>query len=108
MLYGHRNNPRGYADALEEVDTRLPELLSALQAGDLLIFTADHGNDPTTSSTDHSREYVPLLAAGVRVRAGTDLGTRETFADLGATVADVLGIGTIPLGISFADLLLRT
>ncbi len=108
MLYGHRNNPRGYADALEQVDTRLPELLSAMRAGDLLIFTADHGNDPTTSSTDHSREYVPLLAAGARVRAGTNLGTRETFADLGATIADLLGIGEIPLGTSFVDLLLRT
>jgi phosphopentomutase len=107
MLYGHRNNPRGYADALEQVDARLPELLSAMQAGDLLIFTADHGNDPTTSSTDHSREYVPLLVTGARVRAGTDLGTRETFADLGATIADILGIGEIPVGSSFADLLLR-
>ncbi|MFN2153731.1 MAG: phosphopentomutase, partial [Anaerolineae bacterium] len=108
MLYGHRNNPRGYADALHQVDVRLPEILSEMQAGDLLFFTADHGNDPTTSSTDHSREYVPLLAAGDRVRAGTDLGTRDTFADLGATIADVLGIGEIPLGTSFATLLLRT
>jgi phosphopentomutase len=108
MLYGHRNNPRGYADALEAVDGRLPELLSAMQGHDLLIFTADHGNDPTTSSTDHSREYVPLLATGAHVCAGTDLGTRETFADLGATVAEVLGIGEIPLGTSFAGSLLRT
>jgi len=108
MLYGHRNNPRGYADALHQVDVRLPEVLSAMRAGDLLFFTADHGNDPTTSSTDHSREYVPLLAAGARVRAGTDLGTRDTFADLGATIADVLGIGEIPLGTSFAALLLKT
>jgi phosphopentomutase len=73
---------------------------------DVLFFTADHGNDPTTSSTDHSREYVPLLAAGERVRAGTDLGTRETFADLGATVADLLGVGVIPVGTSFAQALL--
>jgi phosphopentomutase len=73
-----------------------------------LIFTADHGNDPTTSSTDHSREYVPLLVTGARVRAGTDLGTWDTFADLGATIADVLGIGEIPVGTSFVDLLLRT
>jgi phosphopentomutase len=103
MLYGHRNNPRGYADALEAVDRRVPELLSALMQSDLLFFTADHGNDPTTSSTDHSREYVPLLVTGRRVRAGTDLGIRETFADLGATIADVLGIGDIPVGESFAD-----
>jgi phosphopentomutase len=107
MLYGHRNNPRGFADALEAVDARVPELLSAMRPGDLLFFTADHGNDPTTSSTDHSREYVPLLAAGDRVLAGVDLGTRETFADLGATVADVLGIGTLPVGTSFAGELLE-
>ena len=107
MLYGHRNNPRGYADALEAVDARVPELLEAMRAADLLFFTADHGNDPTTSSTDHSREYVPLLAAGDRVKAGTDLGTRETFADLGATVADALGIGVIPVGTSFAAQLLK-
>jgi len=107
MLYGHRNNPRGYADALQAVDARLPELLAAMQPGDLLFFTADHGNDPTTSSTDHSREYVPLLAAGDRVRAGQNLGTRETFADLGATVADVLGVGSIPVGTSFAAQLLH-
>jgi phosphopentomutase len=108
MLYGHRNNPQGYADALHQVDVRVPEILSAMQPGDLLFFTADHGNDPTTSSTDHSREYVPLLAAGARARAGTDLGTRDTFADLGATISDVLGIGEIPVGTSFADLLLST
>jgi phosphopentomutase len=106
MLYGHRNNPRGFADALEAVDARVPELLSAMRPSDLLFFTADHGNDPTTSSTDHSREYVPLLAVGDRVMAGVDLGTRETFADLGATVADVLGIGALPVGTSFADELL--
>jgi phosphopentomutase len=77
-------------------------LLSALRPGDLLFFTADHGNDPTTSSTDHSREYVPLLAAGAKVRAGVDLGVRKTFADLGATVAQVLGLGAVPVGTSFA------
>jgi len=107
MLYGHRNNPRGYADALEAVDARVPELLNALRPGDVLFFTADHGNDPTTVSTDHSREYVPLLATGAHVRAGANLGTRPTFADLGATVADLLGIGAIPVGTSFAATLLR-
>jgi phosphopentomutase len=107
MLYGHRNNPRGYADALEAVDARVPELLSEMRSADVLFFTADHGNDPTTSSTDHSREYVPLLAVGARVRAGTDLGTRQTFADLGATIADLLGIGAIPVGTSFARELMR-
>ncbi len=106
MLYGHRNNSRGYADALEAVDRRVPELLDEMRPGDVLFFTADHGNDPTTTSTDHSREYVPLLAVGERVRAGRDLGVRETFADLGATVADLLGIGAIPAGDSFAGQLL--
>jgi len=106
MLYGHRNNPRGYADALEAVDRRVPELLDEMRSGDVLFFTADHGNDPTTTSTDHSREYVPLLAVGERVRAGTNLGVRETFADLGATVADLLGIGAIPVGTSFVPQLL--
>jgi phosphopentomutase len=77
-----------------------------MRPGDVLVFTADHGNDPTTLSTDHSREYVPLLAVGGRVRAGANLGTRETFADLGATVADVLGLGAIPVGTSFASDLL--
>ena len=107
MLYGHRNNPRGYADALEAVDRRVPELLDEMRPGDVLFFTADHGNDPTTTSTDHSREYVPLLAAGARVRAGANLGTRETFADLGATVGDLLGIPPCGAGVSFARELLR-
>jgi len=107
MLYGHRNNPRGYADALEAVDARMPELLVAMQAGDVLFLTADHGNDPTTTSTDHSREYVPLLAVGQRVRAGANLCTRETFADLGATVGDLLGIPTCGAGSSFVGELLE-
>jgi phosphopentomutase len=112
MLYGHRNNPEGYARALEAVDARVPELLVEMRPGDLLFFTADHGNDPTTSSTDHSREYVPLLAVGALVRAGTDLGTRASFADLGATIADVLGLSTYRddcggAGASFARELLQ-
>lgn len=107
MLYGHRNNPRGYADALEAVDARVPELRAEMRAADVLFFTADHGNDPTTSSTDHSREYVPLLAVGERVKSGTGLGTRDTFADLGATIADMLGVGPIPVGTSFAARLLQ-
>jgi phosphopentomutase len=102
MLWGHRNNPQGYAGGLEDFDRRLPEIIEAMTAQDILFLTADHGNDPTTPSTDHSREYVPLLAYGGMVKAGVDLGTRETFADLGATVADLLGIEPLPFGTSFA------
>jgi phosphopentomutase len=107
MLWGHRNNPQGYAGGLEDFDRRLPEIMDAMTAQDILFLTADHGNDPTTPSTDHSREYVPLLAYGSRVKPGVDLGTRETFADLGATVAELLGIEPLPFGTSFAGEILR-
>jgi len=103
--YGHRNDPAGYAANLERFDARLAALLPRLGAGDLLVVTADHGNDPTTASTDHSREYVPLLAVGASVRPGADLGTRRTFADLGHTIAAVFGVGPLAQGTSFlADL----
>jgi phosphopentomutase len=92
MLYGHRNNVEGYAAALREFDAELPALLSLLRTHDVLVVTADHGCDPTTPSTDHSREYVPLLIAGEPIRPGVMLGTRSTFADLGATLADLLEI----------------
>jgi phosphopentomutase len=105
--YGHRNDPDGYARALEAFDRRLPEIEAALGARDVLIVTADHGNDPTTSSTDHSRERVPLLVAGERVAGGTPLGERSTFADCGATIAELLGVGAPPAGVSFAELLPR-
>lgn len=95
MLYGHRNDVDGYARALSYFDSRLPELLAALQEEDILMITADHGCDPSTPSTDHSREYTPLLIAGPPVRSGMDLGTRETFADIEATVLDYLGICAI-------------
>ncbi len=90
-LYGHRNDPTGYAGALKEFDDFLPEILSSLETGDLLVITADHGNDPTTPSTDHSREYVPLLLAGPQVNP-VAVGTRETMADLGATLASLFGM----------------
>lgn len=90
MLFGHRNNVAGYAAALEEVDAWVPLLRAALQDGDLAIFCADHGCDPTTPSTDHSREYTPLLAFGPQVRP-TPLGTRASMADIGQTVADIFG-----------------
>ncbi len=99
--YGHRNDVEGYARNLEQFDARLARLLPRLGPDDLLIVTADHGNDPTTSSTDHSREYVPLIVSGSRVRAGRDLGTRQTFADLGQTLAENFGLGRLAHGTSF-------
>lgn len=99
--YGHRNDPRGYAEAIVALDRRLPEVLHALQGG-VLLLTGDHGCDPTTPSTDHSRERVPLLVAGLQ-REAVDLGTRATFGDLGHTVADLLGVEVEGLvGESFA------
>ncbi|BCV25314.1 phosphopentomutase [Gelria sp. Kuro-4] len=100
MLYGHRNDAAGYARALEEMDRGLGRVLAALGQEDVFFLTADHGCDPTTPSTDHSREYVPLLAYGRTVRA-VSLGTRTTFADLGATVADILGLAWEGPGTSF-------
>jgi len=88
MLYGHRLDIEGYGRAIEEVDAFLPTLLARLKRRDLFILTADHGCDPVGPSTDHSREYVPVLATGAGVRAGVNLGTRATLADLGATIAD--------------------
>ena len=99
--YGHRNDTAGYAANLERFDVRLAGLLPLLQPDDLLIITADHGNDPTTPSTDHAREYVPLLTTGARVRPRTDLGTRATFADLGQTLADNFSLGALRHGTSF-------
>jgi phosphopentomutase len=100
--YGHRNDPSGYARALEAFDERLPQLVGALGPDDALVVTADHGNDPTTPSTDHSRERVPLLVAGAPIAAGRDVGQRPTFADCGATVAALLGVRAPRHGSSFA------
>jgi len=100
-VYGHRNDTAGYAANLERFDARLAGLLASLRADDLLVITADHGNDPTTPSTDHSREHVPVLVHGRRVRAGIDLGTRSTFADLGQTLAEAFRVGTLDHGTSF-------
>ena len=102
-VYGHRNDVPGYAANLERFDARLGDVLHALRGEDLLAITADHGNDPTTPSTDHSREHVPLLLAGSRVRRGADLGTRATFADLGQTLAANFGVGPLGHGRSFLE-----
>lgn len=99
-LYGHRNDVEGYARALEEFDAGLPGLMDALRKGDLLVLTADHGCDPTTASTDHSREYVPLLTYAPGKSGGKDLGTRASLADVGQTVAGNFGVAS-PAGESF-------
>ncbi|MED3665752.1 phosphopentomutase [Geobacillus sp. FSL K6-0789] len=103
--YGHRRDPKGYGDALEEFDARLADVLPRLTADDLLIITADHGNDPIHHGTDHTREYVPLLVYSPRFRGGKPLPVRETFADVGATIADNFQVNRPPYGTSFlADL----
>lgn len=102
-VYGHRNNPAGYAGALEQFDSRVPELLAALKPDDLLVITADHGNDPTFPGTDHTREYVPILLNGAQLRGGVNIGVRTTFADLAATLAEFLGVEAPSQGNSFWD-----
>jgi phosphopentomutase len=99
--YGHRNDVAGYAANLERFDARLAQVLPALKDTDLLIVTADHGNDPGTPSTDHSREHVPVLLCGAGAPPGHDLGTRRTFADLGQTVATIFGIEPMAQGTTF-------
>jgi len=101
MLWGHRNDPRGFATALEQFDKQLGELLPALASTDALFISADHGCDPTTPSTDHSRELVPLLAYGPALQAGTNLGRRGCFADLAATISEIFGIRAPEAGTSF-------
>jgi phosphopentomutase len=104
--FGHRNNPEGYANALVEFDRRMPEIMDALAEDAVLVITADHGNDPTTPSTDHSREYVPILITGKPVRHQVHIGVRETFADLAATIADILGVKPPPQGVSFKPMIM--
>lgn len=101
MLYGHRNDVQGYAKALKEFDSRIPQILENMKEDDILIITADHGCDPTTSSTDHSREYVPLLVHGKRLRKNVNLGVRTSFADIAQTIAEIIGISTSFNGKSF-------
>ena len=107
MLFGHRNDPQGYACALEETDGMIRELAGNLKEGDVLAITADHGCDPTAPGTDHSREYVPLLVYGKLIQQGVFLGTRNSFADLGLTIADLLEIETDLAGTSFKNRILR-
>lgn len=107
MIYGHRNDVEGYATALEYFDSKLPEIMAEMKEDDILFITADHGCDPTTPSTDHSREYVPLLVYGKNVKAGVDLGVRKSFADLGQTISDYLGLNANFDAESFLDEILK-
>ena len=99
--YGHRRDPLGYGKCIEEFDARLPEIIEVMAEDDVLIITADHGNDPIEEGTDHTREYVPVLAYGKKCKAGVNLGIRQSFADAGATVADILGVKLPAIGKSF-------
>jgi len=101
MVYGHRRNPKGYAQALKDFDIRLPEILDNMNEDDVLMITADHGCDPTFKGTDHTREYVPLLVFGEKIKKDFNLETRESFADLAATVAKIFGLDNLNYGISF-------
>lgn len=101
MLYGHRNDIQGYARALEYFDSKIPEIMNKLKDTDMLIVTADHGNDPSTPSTDHSREYIPILIYGKHIKENVNLGTRRTFADISATILDILNMQRLENGESF-------
>ena len=105
--YGHRRDPEGYGRCIEEFDARLPEIEAVLGDDDVLMLCADHGNDPTHMGTDHTREYVPLVIYGKQIKAGLDLGIRKSFADIGATIADILQVEGLEEGESFKDAILK-
>ena len=103
MLYGHRNDAKGYGKAIEEFNDRLQEIYAKMTDEDMLILTADHGCDPTTASTDHSREYIPILVYGKNLKGNVNLGTRETFADIGKTILDFFNVENELVGKSFLN-----
>uniref|UniRef100_UPI00389921EE phosphopentomutase n=1 Tax=Fusibacter ferrireducens TaxID=2785058 RepID=UPI00389921EE len=105
--FGHRRDVKGYQGAIEALDARIPELLEAMREDDVIIFLADHGNDPTYTGTDHTREYIPVLVAGASIKEGVDIGTLNTFSDIAATVSDMLGIPQTPHGKSFKSQILK-
>ena len=107
MLYGHRNNVDGYAKALEEFDSYIPEIIRNMKDDDMLIITADHGCDPTTPSTDHSREYIPILVYGKQVKDNNNIGIRDTFSDISATILDIFGLKPLQYGKSFKNNILK-
>lgn len=103
MLYGHRNDVEGYGKALEYFDSKLPEIIENLKQDDILIITADHGCDPSTPSTDHSREYIPVIVYGKNLKSNIDLGIRKTYADISATVLDYFDLENLKYGTSFKN-----
>lgn len=107
MLYGHRNDVEGYSKALEYFDSKLPEIINNMKETDILIITADHGNDPTTPSTDHSREYIPMLVYGKEIKENVNVGTRATYADISATVLDILEMPKLEAGESFKEKIIK-
>lgn len=102
-VWGHRNDPKGYKEGLEQFDKRLPEIISALREEDVLIINADHGCDPTTEGTDHTREYIPVLIYGKNIKENVDLGILDSFADIGQTIADIFKCKALEVGNSFLD-----
>ena len=107
MLFGHRRDPDGYRKALEEADARIPEILNAMNPEDMLIITADHGNDPTHEGSDHTREYVPIIVYGSHVKPGVHIGTRRTFADIASTITEILHAEDAGVGESFVSEILK-
>ncbi len=105
--YGHRRDPEGYRRALEEMDERIPDLLESLRPTDMIIFTADHGNDPTFRGSDHTREYIPILIYGENIKENVNIGTRKSFADIAATISDILEIPATGKGESFKNSILK-
>ena len=105
--FGHRRDPKGYGENIEKFDARVPEILEHMADDDVLFITADHGNDPTAPGTDHTREYVPIVCYGKKLKQGVNLGTRGSFADLGATVCDLLGVEGTGFGTSFKEEILK-
>lgn len=103
--FGHRRDSLGYGNAIQEFDRRLPELFAAMKEGDMLMLCADHGNDPDHTGWDHTREHIPVLVCGNFVKSGVDLGTRSSFADIGATITDYLGAAQPQIGESFLKLI---
>ena len=107
MLYGHRNDVEGYSKALEYFDSKLPEIMENMKETDMLVITADHGNDPVTPSTDHSREYIPCLIYGKEIKENVNIGTRDTFADIAETILDIFKLPRLKTGKSFKKMIMK-